>query len=82
MVVILPQGFWQNSYASPVLISTNSKSKGVFTIFKLLKIIYSFSIVFPSIPAFNNLTLSCGVFKMGASPLPPIIVFKALLEAV
>jgi hypothetical protein len=63
-------------------ISTNSKRRGMCTIFKLLKIIYSFSIVFPSIPAFNNLTLSCGVFKMGASPLPPIIVFKALLEAV
>lgn len=46
-----------------------SKRRGVCTIFKLFKIIYILSIVLPSIPAFNNLILSCGVSNIYDFPI-------------
>lgn len=70
MVVILPHGLTQNFY-SYMLISIKSKCMGVRTIFILLKIINSFSIILPSMPIFNSLTLSLEVSNI----YPPLSSF-------
>ncbi len=42
---------------------------GLPTIIKLLYVMYSLSIVFPKMPAFNNSTLSCRVLSINPFPI-------------